>query len=141
MRKVETHAVGRHQRAFLRDMLAEPAPQRLMQEMRHRMIGAQPRAPAVVDPHLHHIADTERAIGLVARERPFHPVAEYLNRLTWDRKPRLYELASDVLNTTDVELASPLVARWCIAAVARAFDPGNRPKPYRVPESAPDRTR
>ena len=39
--EIEAHAVGRDQRALLRDMLAEPAAQRLMQQMRHRMIGAQ----------------------------------------------------------------------------------------------------
>jgi len=33
-----------------------------------------------------------RAVHLVARERPFHPVRDYLKRLTWDGVPRLSTL-------------------------------------------------
>ena len=39
-REVEAQAVGRDQRAFLRDVIAEHLAQRLVQEMRRRMVGA-----------------------------------------------------------------------------------------------------
>src|SRR5665213_2934987 len=46
LREIEAQALGRHERALLRDMLAEAPAQRLMQQMRDRMIGAQAVAPA-----------------------------------------------------------------------------------------------
>ena len=54
MREVEAQPVGRDQRALLRDVIAEHLAQRLVQQMRRRMVGAdarcgardRPRAPA-----------------------------------------------------------------------------------------------
>jgi len=72
------------------------------------------------------LADVERAVALVSRERPFHPVVEYLEKLIWDGQPRLDRLAADVLDVDKdaAESAAALVRKWCIAAVARAFEPG-----------------
>ena len=72
------------------------------------------------------LADVERAVALVSRERPFHPVVEYLEKLSWDGQPRLDQLAVDVLavDKDAAPSASAPVRKWCIAAVARAFEPG-----------------
>ena len=50
MAEIEAQAVRGDQRAFLRHMLAEAVPQRLMKQMRDRMIGAQLPPPAALDP-------------------------------------------------------------------------------------------
>ncbi len=62
MAEIETEPVGRDQRALLRHTLAEPMAQRLMQQMRHRMVGAQPAAPLAIDAQLDGIADPQRAV-------------------------------------------------------------------------------
>ena len=49
MREVEAQAIGRDQRALLRDVLAEHLAQRLVQQMRRRVVGADARAPRVID--------------------------------------------------------------------------------------------
>jgi hypothetical protein len=49
MREVEAQAVGRDQRALLRHVIAEHLAQRLVQQMRRRMVGADCRAARVID--------------------------------------------------------------------------------------------
>ena len=49
MHEVEAQPVRRHQRAALRDVIAQHLPQRLVQQMRRRVIGADRRAPRVID--------------------------------------------------------------------------------------------
>ena len=59
MAEIEAQPVGRDQRALLRDMLAEPVAQRLVQQMRHRMIGAQPAAALAIDAQFDRVADLQ----------------------------------------------------------------------------------
>src|SRR3546814_4321693 len=66
MAEVEAEVFGRHERALLRDMLAEPAAQHRMQKMRDGMVGAQPRAALAVDAHLDRVAEPETALGQLA---------------------------------------------------------------------------
>jgi len=56
MAEVETQPVWRDQRAFLRDVLAQTLPERLVQEVGHRVIGAQPATAGAVDPQLDGVA-------------------------------------------------------------------------------------
>ena len=71
-------------------------------------------------------AEVERAIAIVSREHPFHPVAEYLEALSWDGERRLDRIAAEVLavDRGGAACASRLIRKWCLAAVARAFEPG-----------------
>jgi putative DNA primase/helicase len=71
-------------------------------------------------------ANVVSAISVVAREQPFHPVADYLGKLGWDGKRRLERVAVEVLDVEPdaSEAASQLVRKWCLSAVARAFQPG-----------------
>ena len=68
MAEVEAQPVGRDQRALLRHMLAEPAAQRLVQQVRDRMVGAQPPPALAVDPQLDRVADPERAVRHACRD-------------------------------------------------------------------------
>ena len=49
MREVEAQPLRRHQRAALRDVIAEHLAQRLVQQMRRRMVGADRRTARVID--------------------------------------------------------------------------------------------
>ena len=60
MAEIEAQPVGRDQRALLRHVLAEAMPQRLVQQMGDRMVGAQPAAALAVDAQLDRVADLER---------------------------------------------------------------------------------
>lgn len=66
------------------------------------------------------------AVLQVARERPYHPVADWLNGLRWDGVPRIDFVAEDVLgiDTTRQPLATSMLRNWFVAAVARALAPG-----------------
>lgn len=65
-----------------------------------------------------------RAIGVVARERRYHPVKDYLGALEWDRRPQLDAWASYYLGVEDSPYARAVAARWMISAVARIYRPG-----------------
>ena len=60
MREIETQAVGRDQRPFLRHVIAEDLPQRFVQQMRGRMILPDGASPCMID------IQVERSPGLEA---------------------------------------------------------------------------
>lgn len=68
------------------------------------------------------------ALMLTARERPFHPIREYLKRVEADRSIEPFNL--DKVATkffrvrSDSKLHIEMVRRWLIGAVARAMEPG-----------------
>lgn len=63
------------------------------------------------------------AVELVASERSFHPVRDYLNGLEWDGTARIDGVPASVLNVDD-DLSRRLVRAWFVSAVARAMNPG-----------------
>lgn len=66
------------------------------------------------------------AINHVAHERPVHPVRDYLNGLKWDSVERLDQVHEEILHcdAEQGDLASRMLRKFFIAAVARAFKPG-----------------
>lgn len=71
------------------------------------------------------------AVNAVARQRSFHPVRDYLERVVWDRRARLDTWLQRYLgasaNIDDGNIRDYLAAvgsRWLISAVARIFEPG-----------------
>ena len=62
MHEVEAQAIRRHQRAALGDVIAEHLPQRLMQQMRRRVMRADRRTARVIDFELQRGADLQRAL-------------------------------------------------------------------------------
>ena len=59
--KVEPQPIRCHERAFLGDVIAEPLPERLVQQMGRRMVRTERGPPITVDAELHDVADGERA--------------------------------------------------------------------------------
>ena len=68
--------------------------------------------------------EIDRAIDLVASERRYNPVVEYLESLRWDGQERLDHVADDYLNASDRPIYRVLFRKWAISAVARALAPG-----------------
>lgn len=70
--------------------------------------------------------EVARAVAIVARENPHHPVRARLCGLRWDGEPRLARVATEVLqvDAPSSPHAAALVRKWFLAAVARAFEPG-----------------
>ncbi len=62
VREVEAQALGRNERALLRDVRAEHLAQGLVQEMRRRVVGARRRAARVIDLKLDGVAGLEAAL-------------------------------------------------------------------------------
>ncbi|WP_241151876.1 virulence-associated E family protein, partial [Pseudomonas viridiflava] len=54
----------------------------------------------------------------------FHPVRGYLNKLEWDRVPRLEQWLTDVMGVVPSDYVRKVGKRWMISAVARVMNPG-----------------
>lgn len=64
------------------------------------------------------------AVSVVAHDHAFHPVREYLEKLEWDRVPRIETWLTDVLGVNASEYSAKVGKRWLISAVARVMRPG-----------------
>jgi predicted P-loop ATPase len=64
------------------------------------------------------------AVELMGRERRFHPLRDWLDKLEWDGEPRLGTWLRDYLGTPDDEYHRQIGAMFLIAMVARIFEPG-----------------
>lgn len=64
------------------------------------------------------------AIAIVAEEKAYHPVKDYLEDLIWDGKPRLETLFCDYLGTEDNEYTRTITRKTLVAAVKRIYEPG-----------------
>src|SRR5262249_45497706 len=71
-------------------------------------------AKNLVSEMLHHLGARNRV----------HPVREYVNSLTWDRKRRLPKLLPYYLTAEDTPLNRAMGQAWMIAAVRRVRQPG-----------------
>lgn len=67
---------------------------------------------------------TGQAIQTVARERPYHPVRDYLDALEWDGVRRIDGWLTIYLNVPQTPYTCAVGARWLISAVARIYQPG-----------------
>jgi predicted P-loop ATPase len=66
----------------------------------------------------------ERAVNIVAAERAYNPVRDYLRGLAWDGKPRLDTWLRDYVGAEQSAYKRAVGSRWMIGAVARALRPG-----------------
>jgi predicted P-loop ATPase len=84
-----------------------------VREQIERRWGFAPSAESVVS-----------ALGLIASERRYHPVQQYLRSLKWDGTERLDRVAADVLGADATPINVTMVRSWFVSAVARAMQPG-----------------
>jgi hypothetical protein len=64
-------------------------------------------------------------IAVAARERPFHPVREFLDALKWDSEPRLRIWLCEYLNASgSPQYLAAIGVRFMVSAVARIMRPG-----------------
>jgi predicted P-loop ATPase len=69
--------------------------------------------------------DTWDAAIAVANRHTYHPVKEYIDRVTWDGVERIRYILPEVLgNENASEIEQTMLRRWLIAAVARVQRPG-----------------
>lgn len=64
------------------------------------------------------------AVSVVAHDHSFHPVGNYLNKLEWDRVPRLDTWLNTVMGVAQSGYSAKVGKRWMISAVARVMRPG-----------------
>ena len=65
-----------------------------------------------------------QAVEVVARERSFHPVHNYLDSLEWDGKPRLDTWLTEYVGATETPYTHSVGRSSLIGAVARIRNPG-----------------
>src|SRR6516225_4909521 len=61
--EIEAQSVGRDERPLLGDMFSKPPPQRLVKQMRDRVIAAQQPTARAVGPELDGVAHLQAAVG------------------------------------------------------------------------------
>jgi predicted P-loop ATPase len=67
---------------------------------------------------------THQAVDVRAHERPFHPVRDYLDGVTWDGKPRLAEFLPVYFGAETTNYSKTIGAMFMVSMVARIIDPG-----------------
>jgi predicted P-loop ATPase len=67
---------------------------------------------------------THQAVDQRAQERAFHPVRQYLNRLTWDRQPRLDKWLSYYIGAEPSLYNAGVGRMFLTSMVAGVFEPG-----------------
>ena len=67
-----------------------------------------------------------QSVQTVAKDRPFHPVREYLDSLMWDGTKRIDTWLTRYLGAEATEYTAAVGARWLISAVARIYMPGEK---------------
>ena len=67
-----------------------------------------------------------QAVQVVARDRSFHPVREYLGSLKWDGEERIDEWLTSYFGVAPTTFTKAVGPRWLISAVARIFEPGTK---------------
>lgn len=67
---------------------------------------------------------THQAVELYASEHPFHPVREYLKKLSWDREERLESWLSVYMGAEQTPYTAAVGKMFFISIVARIFKPG-----------------
>lgn len=65
-----------------------------------------------------------QAVQVVARERPFHPVRDFLNSLEWDGLKRIDDWLTLYLGVEPSAYVRAVGAKFLIGAVARVYKPG-----------------
>lgn len=64
------------------------------------------------------------AVSFIHEQNSFHPVRDYLSKLTWDGQERLDTLFTDYLGAEDSPYVRAVARKIFTAAVARVYDPG-----------------
>jgi predicted P-loop ATPase len=72
------------------------------------------------------VQTTAQAVEMVARERPFHPVHDYLFDLKWDGICRLDKLFPKYFGANDDVYTASIGRHFMIGAVARILNPGTK---------------
>src|SRR5580704_1956385 len=83
VREVEAQPIGRDQRAFLRDVVAEHVLERVVEQVRGRVVRADPLAARVVDVELDLVADAQRP-GLDLADQHVHVAGRLLGLVDAD---------------------------------------------------------
>lgn len=64
------------------------------------------------------------ALTTVFAENAFHPVIDWLEKLTWDGRPRVRRILIDYLGAEDIAYTEEITEKFFKAAIARVYRPG-----------------
>lgn len=65
-----------------------------------------------------------KAMNIVANENRYHPIRDYLEKLTWDGVPRIEKLLTKYLGAEDSSYTKEIMRLLMCAAIHRVYEPG-----------------
>ena len=71
-----------------------------------------------------HLKKIEDALKILFERTTFHPVRDYLNKLSWDGIKRVEKILIDYLAAEDNDYVKMVTRKWMCGAVARIYRPG-----------------
>ncbi len=74
--------------------------------------------------NISNVSKTKDAMDITLTKNSFHPICDYLSKLTWDGEKRLDTLLIDYLGAEDNTYTRAVTRKTLVAAVARVFKPG-----------------
>lgn len=69
-------------------------------------------------------ADILSVLNVLARERSYHPIKEFIESKKWDNVPRAETLFIDYLGADDNQYIRDTTRKWLAGSVARIYQPG-----------------
>lgn len=75
---------------------------------------------------IHHSSNIKKAFDNVCYRYKVHPVRDYLDKLTWDKTPRLEMLLTDFMGADNNEYTRTVIRKSLVACVTRIYVPGTK---------------
>lgn len=75
---------------------------------------------------IHHSANIKKAFDNVCYKYKVHPVRDYLDKLVWDKVPRVESLLTEFMGADDNEYTRVVIRKALVACVTRIYSPGTK---------------
>lgn len=75
---------------------------------------------------IHHSSNIKKAFDNVCYRYKVHPVRDYLDKLTWDKKPRVETLLTEFMGADDNDYTRTVIRKALVACVTRIYIPGTK---------------
>ena len=73
---------------------------------------------------MNHEKNMQKALRIVANDRKYHPICDYLENLDWDGEERIRHVLKKYMGSDDSDLTYHCLLHFLLGAILRVFHPG-----------------